>query len=133
VLLKDKRWNDADQETYRLMCQVIGKYIQVKDLRKYPQDAIEKIDQLWADASDGKFGFLAQARIWKQVNKNESEFDIQVGWKLSSANKQKKYAQLTFNLQDAQIGHFPAFFKSWGGGGWSFRKYFLDRVCEFLE
>jgi hypothetical protein len=133
VLLKDKRWNDADQETYRLMCQVIGKYIQVKDLRMYPQDAIEKIDQLWADASDGKFGFLAQARIWKQVNENESEFDIQVGWKLPSANKQKKYTQLTFNLQDSETGHFPAFFKSWGGGGWSWRGYLLDRICEFLK
>ena len=133
ALLKDERWKDADQETYRLMCQAIGKYIKAKYLRVYPQDAIEKIDQLWADASDEKFGFLAQARIWKQVGKDESEFDIQVGWKLSSANKQKKYTQLTFDLQDAEIGHFPAFFKSWGGGGWSFRKYFLDRVCEFLE
>ena len=132
-LLKDQRWKDADQETYRLMCQVIGKYIQVKDLRVYPQDAIEKIDALWSKASNEKFGFLIQARIWKNLNGDESKFDIKVGWKHPDANKQKKYSQIEFDLESAEIGQFPAFFKSWGGGGWSWTNYLLNRVSEFLE
>ena len=133
ALLKDQRWKDADSETYHLMCQVIGKHIQVKDLRTYPRDSIEKIDVLWSKASNKKFGFLAQARIWKDLNGDESQFNVRVGWKRPDANKQKKYSQLKFDLQSAEAGQFPAFFKSWGGGGWSWTNYLLNRVSEFLE
>jgi hypothetical protein len=132
-LLKEQNWKDADQETCNLMNRIAGRTIKVRDLKSYPQDAIEKIDELWSKASGGKFGFLAQARIWREVNGDEAQFDVLVGWKLSATSKQKKYAQLTFDLITAEVGHFPAFFKSWGGGGWSWRGYLLNRASEFLK
>jgi len=130
-LLKDEQWRKADGETHNLMNNIIGTASLVRKLKNYPQDTIEKIDRLWADASDEKFGFFAQARIWQQVNRDKSEFEIRVGWRLPNAAKAINQSKLKLNLEEAEVGHFPAFFKSWGGGGWSFTEYLLDRVSEF--
>ena len=132
-LLKDKQWCKADGETHNLMNNIIGTASLVRKLKTYPQDTIEKIDRLWADASDEKFGFFAQARIWQQVNRDKSEFEIKVGWRLPNAAKAINQSQLKLNLEEAEVGHFPAFFKSWGGGGWSFTEHLLDRVSELLD
>ena len=132
-LLKDKQWRKADGETHNLMNNIIGTASLVRKLKTYPQDTIEKIDRLWADASDEKFGFFAQARIWQQVNRDKSEFEIKVGWRLPNAAKAINQSKLKLNLEEAEVGHFPAFFKSWGGGGWSFTEHLLDRVSEFLD
>ena len=130
-LLKDKQWCKADGETHNLMNNIIGTASLVRKLKTYPQDTIVEIDRLWADASDEKFGFFAQARIWQQVNRDKSEFEIRVGWRLPNAAKAINQSKLKLNLEEAEVGHFPAFFKSWGGGGWSFTAYLLDRVSEF--
>ncbi|MBC7516965.1 MAG: GUN4 domain-containing protein [Alkalinema sp. FL-bin-369] len=130
-LLKDKQWRKADGETHNLMNNIIGTASLVRKLKTYPQDTIVEIDRLWADASDEKFGFFAQARIWQQVNRDKSEFEIRVGWRLPNAAKAINQSKLKLNLEEAEVGHFPAFFKSWGGGGWSFTEYLLDRVSEF--
>ena len=133
-LLVKQQWKEADDETYKAMLSALGKPgIRVIDLKIYPEDVIKKIDLLWSDASGGKFGFIAQAIIWQQVSRDKSEFDIQVGWKLPTALRGISRSQLKLNLEEAEFGHFPAFFKSWGGGGWSFTEYFLGRVCEFLD
>ena len=132
-LLKNKQWNKADGETHRIMNDAIGTTSLVRALKNYPQDTIETIDRLWADASGEKFGFFAQARIWQKVNRDKSEFEIQVGWRRPNAARAINQSQLKLNLEEAEVGHFPAFFKSWGGGGWSFTEYLLDRISEFLD
>ncbi len=132
-LLENQQWREADDETCNVMIDVLGGRGLVKNFKNYPLTSIEKIDRLWSEASGAKFGFIAQARIWQQVNRDKSEFDIQVGWKLANATKQINQSKLKLNLKEAEIGHFPAFFKSWGGGGWSLTQHLLDRVCEFLD
>ena len=132
-LLEHKQWREADEETYNVMINVLGGRGLVRGLKNYPQKSIEEIDRLWSDASGGKFSFIAQARIWKQVSRDKSKFDIQVGWRMPNATKQINQSKLKLNLEEAEIGHFPAFFKSWGGGGWSLTQHLLDRVSEFLD
>ena len=132
-LLKNQQWLEADEETCNVMIDVLGGRGLVKNFKNYPWTSIEKIDRLWADASGKKFGFFAQARIWQQVNRDKTKFEIQVGWRLPNAAKAINQSKLKLNLEEAEVGHFPAFFKSWGGGGWSFTAYLLDRVSMFLD
>ncbi len=132
-LLENRQWREADEETYNVMNKVSGNSNFGSSSKRYPQHSIKKIDQLWSDASDGKFGFIAQARIWQQVGRDKSKFDIQVGWKLTNATRQINQSKLKLKLEEAEVGHFPAFFKSWGGGGWSCTEYLLDRVSEIVK
>jgi GUN4-like/Caspase domain len=130
-LLNAGKWEEADWETYDLMNKVIGTpSIKVKHLKEYPLESIEEIDRIWAEFSSGKFGFKIQAKIWQRCDRDESKFEIQVGWKDEGKNKQKSYKKLIFDPSTAKSGHLPAFFKSWGGGGWSWKAYLLDRVSE---
>jgi uncharacterized caspase-like protein len=132
-LLKDGKWEEADWETYDLMNQVIGTpQIKVKHLKAYPLEAIEEIDQIWAQFSAGKFGFKIQAKIWQQCDRDERKFEIQVGWRDEGQKRQKPYKKLIFDASAAKSGHFPAFFKSWGGGGWSWKAYLFDRCVQAL-
>ena len=118
---------EADWETCRVMHQAIGKSrIRVKDLKDFPCEALAAIDKLWREHSNGKFGFSAQAYLWRELNADDKAFDVRVGWRLNPDKNQKNYKNLTFNLE-APVGHLPAFFKSWGGGGWSWRNYLLSR------
>lgn len=130
-LLKNQQWREADSKTCELMHQAISESrIEVKHLKNYPDTVLKKLDTLWAKYSHGKFGFGAQAAIWQELNKNEDAFDIRVGWRLETASRQRSYAKLSFDLSSAPPGHLPAFFKSWGGGGWSWRGYILSRALE---
>jgi hypothetical protein len=133
-LLKEGKWEEADQATYELMYEVLDtKSIKVKHLKAYPLEAIEETDRIWAEFSSGKFGFKIQAQIWQQCDRDENKFEIQVGWRDEGQNRQKSYKRLIFEPSTAKPGHLPAFFKSWGGGGWSWTEYLLDRVSELLE
>jgi hypothetical protein len=133
-LLEEGKWKEADQETWNVMCQVLDKQqLQVKDLKTYPLDAIVKIDELWAEASQDRFGFGAQAKLWLEVGQDKSAFEIKVGWCPGPNKRQKDYEKLTFDLDRTEVGHLPAFFKSWGGGGWSWTQYLLDRVAQSID
>jgi GUN4-like/Caspase domain len=133
-LLNAGKWEEADWETYDLMNEVVGTpSIKVKHLKEYPLEAIEEIDRIWAEFSSGKFGFKVQAEIWQQCDRDENKFEIQVGWKDEGKTKQKSYKKLIFDPLTAKSGHLPAFFKSWGGGGWSWKVYLLDRVSEGIS
>jgi uncharacterized caspase-like protein len=130
-LLKEGKWEEADQATYDLMYEVLDtKSIKVKHLKAYPLEAIEETDRIWAEFSSGQFGFKIQAQIWQQCDRDENKFELQVGWRDEGQNKQKPYKKLIFDPSMAKQGHLPAFFKSWGGGGWSWMAYLLDRVSE---
>jgi predicted NACHT family NTPase len=66
--LKDKEWQKADYETYRLMITSVGKYenqgFRLNDLRNFPCDALLAIDRLWVKYSDGLYGFSVQKQIY---------------------------------------------------------------------
>lgn len=133
-LLMAAKWEEADQETCNIMGQILGtQSIRVKDLKAYPLESIEEIDRIWAENSSGKFGFKIQAQIWKQCDQKENEFEIRVGWRSVNRTRQKLYKKLTFDPAQSEPGHLPAFFKSWGGGGWSWTAYLLDRACEVFS
>ncbi|MBE9205184.1 GUN4 domain-containing protein [Nostoc sp. LEGE 06077] len=85
-LLQEGKFNEADDETARIMEKVAGKqreeYLKEKDFEKLPCPDLVNIDKLWMKNSQDQFGFSVQRRIWQSsdVNNNLQKFAVRVGW-----------------------------------------------------
>ncbi len=66
--LKNEKWQEADQETYRLMITAVGKdegqWFSEKDLKEFPCNELLEIDRLWVKHSNGLYGFSVQKKIY---------------------------------------------------------------------
>jgi hypothetical protein len=62
------QWQDANQETDRLMLDIIGRkekgFLYPQDLERFPCEDLRIIDRLWVRFSDGLFGFSIQKQIF---------------------------------------------------------------------
>ncbi len=108
TLLAQKRWKQADQETWSLLCEALKKskktYIHAKDLENLPCEDLKTINHLWVKYSNGRFGFTVQNQIYQESERDYGKFCNQVGW-------------LTYNPHDpdqgieykisAPVGHLP--------------------------
>jgi hypothetical protein len=67
-LLRTSQWEEADRETLNVMLKIANReeegWLDSESLQNFPCDALGKIDQLWVEASDGKFGFSVQEKIY---------------------------------------------------------------------
>ncbi|MFM6304147.1 GUN4 domain-containing protein, partial [Planktothrix sp.] len=117
-LLSTEKWKEADQETGRVMCQIMGRekegWLTTDNCRNFPPEELRIIDQLWLKYSEGRFGFSVQKQIWleEEGGKLDGKWDEatfeklanRVGWK--KGGKWLNYEQLTFN-KNALPGHLP--------------------------
>lgn len=78
-LLTLKKWQEADEETYKLI-------LSISHQMRFEEIAcldLQTIDKLWIRYSEGHFGLSIQAKIWQQA-KNQTnswqKFCEQVGW-----------------------------------------------------
>ncbi|WP_354635371.1 GUN4 domain-containing protein [Planktothricoides raciborskii] len=119
-LLATKQWQAADRETAAIMLKIAGKEsagrLTGQDMQKFPCEELGRINQLWLDFSDGRFGFTVQKQIWEQVgglvDSDDSEtycrFADRVGWRKNGA--WLDYSQLRFNSNSnttSPLGHLP--------------------------
>lgn len=109
------QWQDADEETRRLMLQAVGlpenSYLTEVESIEFPYPVLVILDRLWREHSGDRFGFSRQSQIWRQIGGWETDanydtwlnFGKRVGWLqgcwLSPWD-------LTFGL-DAPVGHLP--------------------------
>ena len=127
--LANGRWQEADQETNRIMVAVAGqteqRFLDIDDIKNFPCDDLQSIDQLWVKFSGGRFGFSVQKQIWLEVGgkldfgKDTAalasayhKLSDRVGWhkKFNWMN----YEDLIFDLKAPQ-GELPwLFFGLWG-------------------
>jgi len=117
IFLKNGQWKEADQETTRLMLQIVGKeadqWLDVKDVQNFPCEDLRTLDKLWVDNSGGKFGFSVQKKVWMDCGGVPGEYDYdvhkkfadQVGWRRSG--KWLNYDELTFLLDGSEKAHLP--------------------------
>ncbi|NET11038.1 MAG: serine/threonine protein kinase, partial [Symploca sp. SIO2B6] len=93
--------------------QSVGKssqsYLQKQDIQQIPCDDLDILDQLWHAASQGRFGFHIQLKIYQQVGEDYGAFCQSVEWPVHQTTGQ--YLQTTLN---APYGHFPS--RKWAGG-----------------
>jgi GUN4-like len=117
--LQNKQWEKADLETLYLTLYVTGRTtsswrLKREEIQEIPCEDLRKLDQLWINYSNGRFGFSKQRDIYLSVgghvgsqHKREAweKFGSRVGWKHSegwiTSNK------MNFS-PSAEVGHFPA-------------------------
>ncbi len=127
-LLKEKKWEEADLHTYKLIDQIIKTakkqnrhiFIELKTIAEFSCNDIRTIDALWKKYSGDKFGFSLQQKIWQNVNQNGDfstetwrRFATEVGWKqgdIASSSGYLLYDELDFDPQQAPTGHLPWWF-----------------------
>ena len=67
-LLSSGKWQEANQETWNVMCQAarknIGSVLSAEDIKQISCDDLQIIDRLWQKHSQGHYGFSAQNQIY---------------------------------------------------------------------
>ncbi|MFM7440966.1 MAG: GUN4 domain-containing protein, partial [Snowella sp.] len=118
TFLKNGQWKEADQETNRLMLQIVGKeadqYLSLEDIENFPCEDLRTLDKLWVDNSGGKFGFSVQKKVWIDCGGIPGKYDYdvyikfadQVGWRRSG--NWLSYDELTFLLDGSEKAHLPS-------------------------
>ncbi len=114
-LLAAGKWKEADEETSKKMCGVMGRqeegWLRSEDIDNFPCEDLRTIDQLWVKSSNGHFGFSVQKRIYQSLGgtRNYDEkiweaFGDRVGWRKNGA--WIYYSDLTFSTTSL-VGHIP--------------------------
>jgi hypothetical protein len=117
--LNAKKWQEADQETYRLMITAVGKdewqRFSEDDLRNFPCDELLAIDHLWIEHSKGLYGFSVQKQIYVECGgkldfsypskETWDKFCDLVAWK--DMEKYLNYSDLFDKKYTIKSGHLP--------------------------
>ncbi|MBP0017169.1 MAG: GUN4 domain-containing protein [Cyanobacteria bacterium SBLK] len=128
--LKNGEWKNADNETYIVMIQVVGKeagdLFEKEDIDNFPCDDLRTIDNLWLKYSNGHFGFSVQKEIWLEEGGEPGVYDRVILEKFGDRvqwrkNKVWKFSEIQFNLS-APRGHLPFWCFVGGGGHLPFRR-----------
>jgi hypothetical protein len=117
-LLAAKKWRESNDETRRLMLQAVNRdkqgWLTVEDINNIPCWDLKTIDDLWKQASNGRFGFSVQYPIFVDTGNKPGrlmapdaydKFGTQVGWRQNNEWILFK-ENLNYSL-DAPIGHLP--------------------------
>ncbi|KAG6434465.1 hypothetical protein SASPL_106102 [Salvia splendens] len=91
--------NSVSKRSFRIPQKKRGE--DVAEVQFIPPEALRKIDALWWQHNDGKFGYSVQRRIWKKLNGDFTVFFIKVGWmkKLESSEvEQYNYRELSYGV-----------------------------------
>jgi hypothetical protein len=130
-LLSEQEWVKADKETYRLMITAVGKeegqWFEAEELLNFPCDALQAIDGLWVQYSQGRFGFSVQKQIYVECGgKLDGNYDAQayrklgdrVGWRQNG--NWMRYTNVSKNISlSSPQGFFPTGLWVWGCEVWS--------------
>lgn len=130
--LKQQDWRGANEETLNLMRSRSGKAErdpEELDLQGLPLVDLRTIDLLWSEASGGRFGFLAQLKIWRETSLAPSQpaeaFGDRVDWRRNGTWISYKF--MDFSL-DAARGHLPTF-PQIGWWCWARHKLLMQRIA----
>ncbi len=133
-LLRQQAWRRADSETRELILQLAGRtqagWLDEDSIQSLACADLRTLSRLWVAASDGKFGFSVQKKIWLALGGGQGSDTIKrlgdaLGWRQHGA--WLDYSKHTFDLSAAPPGHLP---RVWKIKAW--REQFLLRVqsCE---
>ena len=117
--LQNKEWKKADEETDKLILKIANEpsELDTESIQKFPCKALQKIDRLWSENSNGRFGFTPQKQTYLATgnefnNPAESiyeKFGDRVGWrtKIFGEDSWHVYGDLKFT-DIAPEGHLPS-------------------------
>ncbi|MDK2410798.1 GUN4 domain-containing protein [Aphanizomenon sp. PH219] len=114
--LQAKNWEDAAKETQSVMLKITNResnnWLSTRAIETFPCEALQNIDNLWLNASENRFGFSVQTKIWKQENNGQINFNYQidqkfrqkVGWNPENITHIESHFQLS---TDTPRGYLP--------------------------
>jgi predicted NACHT family NTPase len=119
IFLKMGQWREADQETNRLMLQIVGKeadqWLSLEDIQNFPCEDLRAINKLWVNNSGGKFGFSVQKKVWIDCGGIPGEYDYDVDKKFADRVGWRRrrdwlsYEELTFLIGISNHAHLPSY------------------------
>lgn len=129
-LLAAKKWQEADDETARLMLRAAKReekgWLDRDNIERFPWEDLHTIDQLWVKYSNGHFGFSVQNHIYQSLAETSEDdrelwerFRHRVGWLKNGETF--SYSHVTFS-EKAPKAHLPVvalFVGSVGVGIWN--------------
>lgn len=115
LLLESQKWKEADLETWKILCIVLGKpmgtTIASSEINLISCEVLLQIDKLWDIASNNRFSFSIQSKIFESVGKDYVSFCDRVKWQ--SYNSPSYHQSLNFS-KNAVTGHLPS--RVWAEG-----------------
>jgi hypothetical protein len=67
-LLADTKWQEANQETWNLLCFAAhknqGAVLSNEDIKQLDCEVLRTIDQMWRQYSQGRYGFSVQSQVY---------------------------------------------------------------------
>ncbi|NEP18280.1 MAG: hypothetical protein F6J97_15475 [Leptolyngbya sp. SIO4C1] len=129
--LQAQDWQAADAETRRLLQRWLHPSNDIFSLplaANIPADVLRTLDQLWSEASNGRFGFSAQQAVWQEIRAEYPDspetavnaFGDRVGWRRPARDSNNFVSpewftepELNYSLT-APAGHLP-----WAGVDWA--------------
>jgi GUN4-like len=110
-------------------------FLEAETLKFFPCGDLTRINQLWTSASNGRFGFSAQKKIYldKTVGKHDLngfgnpwyDFSENVGWVQNNWawTNAVEYSEYRFNTS-APLGHLPSYRKLFSSAddNWNYRR-----------
>lgn len=112
--LKAEQWKKADEETTVLMLRAVNRekdgMLDEASIQNFPCDVLSKIDRLWLNHSDGKFGFSVQKRIYvENCGGNLDGIRNQEAWKCFAerVGYGNGGSNLEGQLPSLNFGYFP--------------------------
>lgn len=130
--LVNQNWEAADAETRRILDPWIhpgGNILGTPLATNIPPEVLQTLDQLWVEASGGRFGFSVQQRIWAEVRSQNpvdsavaaKAFGDRVGWTRPPGMEDPTFiagewlTEMEINHSlEAPVGHLP-----WAGVSWA--------------
>ncbi len=113
--LSNKKWKEADQETWNVLCQSVsmtaGTQLEKSQISQLPCEDLQICDRLWMQYSQDRFGFSVQKQIYESVKRDYVRFCDRVNW--PTYNSATASAQVRFS-DKSPPGHLPS--RSWVGG-----------------
>lgn len=105
-----KKWFQANLRTRSIMLKTVQRekeqWLTEEQIHEFPDQVLQVVDCLWAQASDGKLGFKQQLTILEFNNQMPQAFGNHVGWFAEGAWL-KKDSQLSLDLETMPAGHLP--------------------------
>jgi serine/threonine protein kinase len=149
-LLAQGKWLEADWETKLVMHKVVDRPLYNSDdgslrhifTEEFTCKDFQTIDQLWEKASEGRFGFGVQWRIWKEIIGGDdlswqtiswehgSIFARKVGWRKQEGNGLIEFDRFVLTLNEAPAGQFPTV-RWWQGNSYTSNSTAYDE--SFIE
>lgn len=116
--MQDREWEKADTYTYQVMVQACKQesYLTMDNLRNFPCEDLNRIDDLWLTHSNNALGFSVQKEIWVNVG---GELDFGKDIQLASKTFERLYDEVgwregnTYDSPEEKPGCLPL--RVWGG------------------